>query len=268
MTVQYDLPDVTAAYRAAGLAAGETVYVTSDIAGVRGLKNARGDELVAAHLSCLRDVVGPGGTIVVPTSTLNLIDSGEAFDPATTKSFRRGALSEAVRLLPDAHRSFHPIQSYAAVGPQAETLLQDVPRHAFGFDSVEWRLVQMGARSMTIGLHPRLACSTVHLMEVVCGAPYRFSKEFLMPVMRKGERSIEPFYFPVYYRDTGMTRDHNRKIFDALQERIAINRADLGRGAIYSYSMADFFTHVGRLMSRDPYIWCDVPPSVRPYQTN
>ena len=128
--------------------------------------------------------------------------------------------------------------------------------------------LQLGARSVSIGLHPRLACSTVHLLEVVCGAPYRFSKEFLMPVLRNGHSTVEQFYFPVYYRNTGMTRDHNRKIFAALADRMTIGHANLGRGGVYSYSIADFFDQVGQLMSKDLYIWCDEPPGERPYRTN
>ena len=268
MSAPYTYEDAVNAYKAVGLTAGETIYVTSDMLKVRGLSNADGETLVDAHLSALREVLGPEGTIVVPTSTLNLIETRDTFDPAATKSFRRGALSEAVRRDPKAHRSFHPIQSYAAAGPRSEELTADVPRHAFGFDSVEWRLVQAGARSVCIGPHPRLACSTVHLMEVVCGAPYRFSKEFLMPVLRDGEICEEPFYFPVYYRDTGLTRDFNRKIFTAFEERGTLARSELGSGAIYSYSMAEFFEIVGSLMSQDLYIWCDELPSDRPYQRN
>lgn len=265
-TYAYD--DILATYDSIGVVKGATIYVTSDMAKLRGFRDGDGRQQAAAHLSALLEILGNEGTLVAPTSTLNLIDTREPFDPAKTKSFRRGALSEAVRLHPDAVRSFHPLQSYACIGARAREIVTDVPRHAFGYDCVEWRLVQMDALSVSAGPPPRLACSTVHLMEVVCGVPYRFSKEFLMPVVRDGITTVEPYYFPVYYRDTGMERDYNRKIFAALEEIMPIASANLGGGGVHSYSMRAFFENVGRLMSQDLYVWCDKLPVDRPYQRN
>jgi aminoglycoside 3-N-acetyltransferase len=93
----------------------------------------------------LRDAIGDGGTLVVPTLTVDNSDPGSwartrqqavpeawwdtirehlpAFDPAITPSWRMGAIAEAVRTWPEAVRSVHPQSSFAAVGPQARTLM-------------------------------------------------------------------------------------------------------------------------------------------------
>lgn len=262
----YNFEMLLDAYAGVGVTAGSTIYVTSDLFKVRGYEKPSGEALVEAHLAALLELLGPEGTLIVPTSTLNLLNTEIPFDPIETPSYYRGALSEAVRTHPKAKRSFHPIQSYAALGPRADFFLNHVPRHSYGVDCVEWRMVQEDVTSISVGQTPARACTTMHLIEVCCGVPYRYTKEFMMNVSRDGRVLKEPFYFPVYYQDTGLTRDNNRKIFKMLESCMEFKVQPLGAGKITSYSMKDFFSHCGKIMSDDLYIWCDQLPSKRPYQ--
>jgi aminoglycoside 3-N-acetyltransferase len=91
-----------------------------------------------AVTQALLDVLGPDGTLVVPTHTPENSDPsgwrhppvpeswwpiirGEmpAFDPAVTPSRWMGQLPETVRTWPGAVRSDHPHVSFAALGPAA-----------------------------------------------------------------------------------------------------------------------------------------------------
>ena len=70
----------------------------------------------------------PGCTIFMPTfpfsgSMQDYLDSNPpVFDASTTPS-RSGLLTETLRLMPGAQRSFHPTHSCAALGPKADELL-------------------------------------------------------------------------------------------------------------------------------------------------
>jgi aminoglycoside 3-N-acetyltransferase len=95
-----------------------------------------------AVVQAIRDVLGPGGTLVVPTHTPNNSDPAQwrhppvpeswwpviraespPFDPAVTPSRWMGALAELVRTWPGARRSDHPQVSFAALGARAEEIV-------------------------------------------------------------------------------------------------------------------------------------------------
>ncbi|ASW57906.1 AAC(3) family N-acetyltransferase [Plantactinospora sp. KBS50] len=120
----------------------------------------------------LRDVLGPDGTLVVPTHTADNSDPAQwrnppvpehwwpiirgespGFDPAVTPSTFMGALAELVRNLPGARRSDHPHVSFAAVGPEAEGI---VAGHALvdmlGEESPLARLYERSADVLLLGV--------------------------------------------------------------------------------------------------------------------
>jgi len=97
-----------------------------------------------AVVQALLDVLGPDGTLVVPTHTPDNTDPAgwqhppvpeawwpvirshmPAFDPAITPSRWMGAVAETARTWPGARRSDHPQVSFAAVGPAAEAVTAD-----------------------------------------------------------------------------------------------------------------------------------------------
>lgn len=120
----------------------------------------------------LRDVLGPAGTLVVPTHTpdnsdpagwrnppvpehwwATIRDEMPAFDPAVTPSRWMGALAELVRTWPGALRSDHPQVSFAALGPQAERMVAGHRLDAMlGEDSPLARLYDLDADVLLLGV--------------------------------------------------------------------------------------------------------------------
>jgi aminoglycoside 3-N-acetyltransferase len=91
-----------------------------------------------AVVQALLDVIGPTGTLAVPTHTSDNSDPAEwqhppvpeawwpvireqapGFDPAASPSRSMGVIAETVRTWPAALRSNHPFVSFAAVGAHA-----------------------------------------------------------------------------------------------------------------------------------------------------
>lgn len=149
----------------------------------------------ATVLRALRGVLGPEGTVVVPTFTADNSDSSSAhmervrglsdearaavresmppFDPATTQSTGMGILAETVRRHRDSFRSSHPQTSFAALGPKAEEIIADHhPDCHLGEHSPLARLYERRAQILLMGVGFD-RCTAFHLGEYRVSSPPR-----------------------------------------------------------------------------------------------
>ena len=232
---------------------------------LRVYENNDKDVIARDHYRALRELIGPDGTIIVGTSSMDLCNTGRTFDPRTTPSYRMGVLAEYIRCLPGTKRSFHPFVSYAANGAHADYLVEDVSRHAYGPETPEARMIELDALHVSIGIHPRFSTATNHHLELVMGVPYRYNREYVQNVVRDGIVCEELFYQNVWY--DGVKRDGNAKLFARFEAIHPLNEALLGRGTIWSYSKADFFRAGVKIFKDDIYVWTDGPPDRKPYRT-
>lgn len=262
----YGYDDLVRGYREIGVQPGDIVYVVSEFWRLREFELPGEEAIAEAHYRALREVIGSEGTLVVSTASTHLVGTQEPFDLATTPSKDVGFFAEYVRCLPGAMRSFHPFVSYTAIGPQAEAVTANASRHAFGPESPEGRMCDLGARLVSVGMLPNFSCSTAHHVEHVCGVPFRYIKEFLHPIVRDGQVVHEEFYLHVWYRDCGMVKDRYHRLFQLLEGKLDIKQANVGRGRIFSYSMADFYREACRIVASQPYVSCRELPHTRPYR--
>lgn len=124
--------------RALGVRAASVVIVHSSL---RSLGWVPGGP--TAVVDALLEVIGPEGTLVVPTHSGDLSDPAgweappvpadwhatiratmPAYDPARTPTREMGAIADAVRTMPGALRSAHPQVSVAAFGPEAAHIVE------------------------------------------------------------------------------------------------------------------------------------------------
>ena len=144
-------------------------------------------------LSALRRVLGESGTLMAPTYTPQFTDPAESegapdsldeieklrdaipvFDARATPAARIavGVFPEVVRRQPDAFRSDHPVASFAAVGPQAQRLTENVPFHyPLGSGGPLARLHDSNGWALLIGVGQEVN-SSLHLAEVWADVPY------------------------------------------------------------------------------------------------
>ena len=146
----YSQSDLVDGLKAIGIGPGDVVYVVVNLEALGKVKGCADTEgHFRAVLKALQDVVGTGGTILVPTYTFSFC-RGEVFDVQNTPSIK-GPWSpstdflEYFRKLPGAIRSADPIHSVAGIGPRAAEILSNVPPTCFGKDSVPDRLRRIGA---------------------------------------------------------------------------------------------------------------------------
>ncbi|TNH30995.1 AAC(3) family N-acetyltransferase [Micromonospora orduensis] len=178
----FDVGTLAAHLRASGVAAGQDVLVHSSLRRVGPL--AKGAETLVEALSA---VLGPDGTLVVPTHNAGNSTTSRTWHEATrgmsaherlryeaslpgwdrerTAAQGVGAFAEYVRLLPGAVRSDHPQTSFAAVGRRAAFLTAD---HALGSHlgsrSPIGRMYDTGGHVLLLGVGYD-ACSALHLAE-------------------------------------------------------------------------------------------------------
>jgi aminoglycoside 3-N-acetyltransferase len=152
---------------------------------LRALGIQRGDPLVvhsrllafgiieggaATIYNAFREVLGPDGTIVVPTYTLA---RGTIYDRKTSPSQGVGILPEFVRRLPGAVRSSCPMHNHAGVGPRADVLCRSDPRDSLGAHSDFAALLRADFRLVLLGTGLAESATFIHHIEALAQVPYR-----------------------------------------------------------------------------------------------
>jgi aminoglycoside N3'-acetyltransferase len=154
--------------RALGVIAGDVLLVHMSFRAVRPVEGGP-PGLIAA----LRDVVGADGTLVMPSWTSS---DDEIFDPARTPAAPDlGVVADTFWRMPGVLRSDHPF-AFAAAGREAARITGDpfdVPPHSPR--SPIARVHELDGRVLLLGVGHD-SNTTIHLAEVLGGAPYRVPK--------------------------------------------------------------------------------------------
>lgn len=229
---------------ALGLRAGDTVIAHASLKAIGQVPGGR-----VAVLSALLEVLGPDGTIVVPTQTAENSDPAlwenppvppswwpvirehtPAFDPATWPSRGIGQLAEAVRTWPGAVRSDHPQTSFAAVGARAESLMAG---HAltsrFGEQSPLAALERVDARVLLLGVGFDV-CTAFHLSEYRAPVP---TTEFACAVRTDAGREW------VTFTDVEVYSEDFDQVGAAYEKEHEVNRGTVGNADSRLFSLPD-----------------------------
>jgi aminoglycoside 3-N-acetyltransferase len=193
--------DLATDLRALGVAPGSTLLVHSSLSALGYVVGGARAVVIA-----LQDVLGPDGTLVVPTHSSELSDprhwahpaipeawwpevrrSMPAYDPDLTLTRQMGLVPEVARQLPGARRSNHPRVSFCAVGPNASFIVDD-HRLENGFDehSPLARLYDLQAHVLLLGVG-HVNNTSLHLAEGRAPAKRAVLAEGA-PMMVDGER--------------------------------------------------------------------------------
>jgi len=232
----YSKADIVAALRKAGIKKGDSIFVHSNIGFFGRLQGAgTPSEYYGIFKEAIFEVIGNGGTLVVPTFTYSFFNK-QPYDPEKTPS-KMGIFCEAVRLDPQSLRSDDPNFSVAAIGAKADLLTRNAPEHSFGSDSFWERFLAVGGKICNFNFDA--ASTMVHYVEKKLGVSYRYDKAFSGTII-KGGKAVEKIARHFVYDLAKPGNEAAFSKFDALAKKSGAAKAvNLGRGSIVVISAAD-----------------------------
>ena len=253
------------AFVAAGLRPGDLVYLSTRLFGVGRMIGVRGrEEFLESYFDALMGILGPQGTLVVPTFTQQVGRFGVPFVYEETVS-QTGIFGEYVRRRPDSLRSLHPVFSVTAAGALKEAVCADISPVAFGRDSAFDRMVRRAGKAVCIGFdyYSGHIVSLMHYVETLFAVPYYYNKLVLAPVWRGGQRLDREFVINVIYRDLDCDYRYQRYI-DFLAARGRIRSAPIGETFVYAVNLTDVVDDGIALLKDDVYAFLNRRPRYRP----
>ena len=229
-TWHYTGDQLLAAIRSVGIGAGDVVCLQVSL-GRLGLPRdvAKSYDAISNFvLDAFLAVLGPAGTLIIPTYTYS-IGRGEVFEVETTPA-AIGEFPEIFRQRPGVIRSRDPMLSAAGIGPRAWPILRNVSRECYGRGSVFDNLTRENAFICTLGLGIWWA-TYCHHIEATANAPFRFKKVFRGAIRERGEQRVEEWiYFAAPYIEN--CQSNSLALEAKAREAGILKVASVGRGEI------------------------------------
>lgn len=226
--------DFLDAFKNVGIKKGDILLVHSSLFAFGKLKLINKDGLMKIFLDILKDVVGPQGTIIMPTFSYSFCKN-EIFDIKNTKS-SVGVLTEFFRNQDDVLRTNHPIFSFSIWGNHKK-YLSDIGKDSFGHDSVFEKFNQLGGKILFLGASIN-SCTFIHYVEQMYKVPYRFIKTFKGKINDAEKEYVEEVTFFVRPLDQSVTLDLTYlKLY--LKEKGMLKSETLGSGEILLVGSSD-----------------------------
>jgi aminoglycoside N3'-acetyltransferase len=199
-------------------------------------------------IEALRDVLGPGGTLVMPSWTGN---DEIPFDPrTTTASPDLGVVADTFWRQAGVLRSQHTF-AFAAGGPKAQFITADpLPLPPHNPASPVGRVHESGGQVLLAGVGHD-ADTTLHLAELMAGVPYRTAK--FCTVLQDG-RLVRIDY---------LENDHCCQRFALadtwLRQRGLQSEGPLGQGHARLFYARDLINVALEHLTRDPLVFLHLP---------
>jgi len=204
------------------------------------------------------EVLGPRGTMMMPTHTYCMTPNPDQFHIKTSPS-KVGLISETFRQHPQAIRSFHPTHSVAAIGPHADFLTRDaLSTSPCGINNPFHRLEKCGGYILLMGTDHR-SNTHLHTCEVLAGVPYfRISwtshRSYEISHIYQDGELVERIHL---YQIPGCSKGF-KKIQPILDNENVIRHVQIGQAQSQLFQATDLSRVVVPLLRKQPdFLLCD-----------
>ncbi len=199
----------------------------------------------------LRERVGEGGTLVVPTFTYSFC-RGTDFDIRHTPS-TVGSFTEFVRSQDGAMRSVDPIFSISAVGKCAWEITRIRAATCFGVGSVFELLEQHGVKFLLVGIDYQQSLTYFVHLEKLFGVPYREDKLFSGRIIDvDGTQREAAFSYCVRSERTNVRMNYNRVGFQ-FDATPACRQMQFAYGRHRLFNGEGLKAYTFKCLTEDPY---------------
>ncbi len=238
--------DLAAGLRAVGLAAGDTVLVHSSLSAFGHVVGG-----ADAVLDALLAVLGPGGTLVLPTFTWGAFhQADEALFDVLATPCETGRVPETFRRRPGVLRGEHLCHSMAACGPHALAALGDGVR-SFGDGSPFDVLYQLDAWNLLLGVTFQ-SCTALHAAEERCQVPYRAYRDYPRAQVRRADGSLVPSPAVEFLRQDGSSNDF-AKLEAHFDAEGLLRTTQVGNARVINARVRAIIDSACRLLGEDVY---------------
>jgi len=158
--------DLAEIFTELGVRAGDRLFIHAFLPSL-GVVEGGMDSIVKV----IQGLIGSSGCLIVPTFSASY-RRNEVYDVKHSKSFN-GAFSEYVRSLPGAVRSLCPMFSMAAIGANANSLMERPTNACFGKGSVYEKLFDQEIKFIGLGVDWNQGYSFFMHLEKLAAVPYR-----------------------------------------------------------------------------------------------
>ncbi len=253
----YTKETIEKALRKVGIKKGDIILVHSDSTPVFKLDDP--NSLVNPldlFKKCFLNILGPTGTLVVPTFNWDFC-KGKPYSHEKSIS-QVGIFTNYILWDNTSYRSFHPIYSFAAIGPDAKNICDNISKSSFGKGSVFHKLHKLSAKIVHFNLSE--IYTFLHYIEQSIGVDYRFLKYFKGKVEKDGIEWEDSFDFYVRYLDREVVNSTTR-LMNYLESIGKMNKVILAKKYPILLAKADdIYQAALKKLKKDPYYLLEHPP--------
>ena len=242
--------DVVRALRQVGVVEGDTLFAHSFL-GAFGILQGGAEAVIRAF----ETVIGPGGTLILPTYTLSFL-KGKPYDHERSAS-EVGQLTECFRRQSGVTRTFQPLYSHAIRGAKLGYYADNTSMNGLGRESLFERLRLDNAQILLFGC-PMDAATFIHYVEQSVSAPYRFLKTFKGEMTRDGKTVTGEIQHYARYLNAGVTNDFSR-FEKRVRDKGVAKLASLGRGELICLRAQDFYQEAVSAFREDTFYFLKDP---------
>ena len=246
-----------------GIEEGDVVLLHSDSTAIREITELKWADVLDLLKDSFINVLGASGTLIVPTFNWDFCKGKTYYHnktPSQVGVFTNNMLNDKRCI-----RSFHPIYSFAGIGPAAKYLFSNISKSSFGKNSVFHKMHQINAKIILFCLNPDImkkdfTTTFIHYVEQIKGVDYRYIKYFKGKV-NIGEKEYEDIFdFFVRFEDNPVEIDE-KKIINHLLNTQKLKRVLIkDKYPVCQISTKDLYDELMQMLDSDPYSLLKYPP--------
>ncbi|MFL2889566.1 MAG: AAC(3) family N-acetyltransferase [Pelagibacteraceae bacterium] len=215
------------------------VLIHSSLHSIGPMKGYKFNEIPKEIIKCIKEYLGPKGTILLPAFYYNYSRKKKIFNlKKSPPCFSLGSLPKYVFNNLNFYRSKHPLTSLFAIGYKASEICKKSNVKDFNKGSAWEKLTSLNANLLFLGAKPADSMTYIHYIENQVGVPHMYTKKFSTHIKDNSKIISRGCYAYVRYLDYGIEADE--KNFEAdLKKNKLLKEISLGSGFISNVKCLD-----------------------------